>query len=398
MQQLWELAQEEKKRVVEWRRQLHQHPELSFEEFETAEFVAERLTELGYDVRRNVGGTGVLATLDTGRPGPVIAFRADMDALPIQEQTGLPFASAKPGVMHGCGHDIHTAVLLGTAVLLDKLRPELRGIIKLIFQPGEEANGGARCVIQDGVLQDPDVQAVFALHVLPDLPAGTIGVKEGYLSATDDELLIRVNGVSAHSSTPQEGVNAITAAAHILTALESIESCAISPFEVATCSICKIRAGETNNVIPDRAELWGMLRCLDKNTKALYRERIQRICAGTAHALGAEAEVEFTTGFPAVHNDPELTRQAAAAAVHVLGGEDRVIWLPRPNLGSEDFSYFQEEVPGVMFALGCGNQEGVGGGLHAADFAPDESCIPVGMACHAAIALSLCGESDEQAK
>lgn len=392
MQRVWALAQKERERAVAWRRYLHQHPELSFEEFETAEFVAGRLEELGYAVRRNVGGTGVLATLDTGRPGPVIAFRADMDALPILEQTGLPYASARPGVMHGCGHDIHTAVLLGTACLLSGLREELRGVIKLIFQPGEEANGGARCVIQDGVLRQPEVEAVFALHVLPDLPVGTIGLREGYLSATDDELLIRVNGVAAHSSTPQEGVNAITAAAHILTALESIESCGISPFEVATCSICKIRGGETNNVIPDRVELWGMLRCLDKNTKALYRERIQRICTGTAHALGAEAEVEFTTGFPAVYNDSQLTKQAAAAAEGALGDPKRVLWLPRPNLGSEDFSYFQEEVPGVMFALGCGGQEGAGGGLHAADFTPDEGCIPVGMACQTAIALRLCGK------
>ena len=394
MQRVWALAREKAEQAVAWRRYLHQHPELSFEEFETSQFVADRLTELGYEVRRNVGGTGVLATLDTGRPGPVIAFRADMDALPILEQTGLPYASARPGVMHGCGHDIHTSVLLGTASLLAELRPELRGIIKLIFQPGEEANGGARCVIQDGVLRDPDVEAVFALHVLPDLPVGAIGLREGHLSATDDELLIRVNGVSAHSSTPQEGVNAITVAAHILTALESIESCGISPFEVATCSICKIRGGETNNVIPDRAELWGMLRCLEKDTKALYRERIQRICAGTAQAFGAEAEVEFTPGFPAVFNDPALTRRAAQAAAEALGDPERVVWLPRPNLGSEDFSYFQEQVPGVMFVLGCGGPEGAGGGLHAADFAPDEGCIPVGMACQTAIALALCGGAE----
>ena len=300
MKRGWELAKAYEAQAVAWRRHLHSHPELSFEEFETASFVAEHLESMGYSVRRNVGGTGVMGTLETGRPGPVVAFRADIDALPVLEQTGLPFASVRSGVMHACGHDIHTSVLLGTAAILAELRSRLCGTIKLIFQPGEEANGGARCVIEDGVLRAPEVEAVFALHVLPDLPAGMVGLREGYLSATDDELLIRVNGVSAHSSTPQEGVNAITVAAHILTALESIESSAISPFEVATCSICKIQGGETNNIIPDHAELRGMLRCLDKNTKALYRERIQRICTGTAQALGAEVEVEFTAGFPAV--------------------------------------------------------------------------------------------------
>lgn len=394
MEQVWELVKAHEAQAVAWRRHLHSHPELSFEEFETADFVAERLEAMGFAVRRGVGGTGVLGTLETGRPGPVIAFRADMDALPVQEQTGLPFASVRSGVMHACGHDIHTSVLLGTAAVLAALRERLCGTVKLIFQPGEEANGGARCVIEDGVLRGPDVEAVFALHVLPDLPAGTVGLREGYLSATDDEVLIRVNGVSAHSSTPQEGVNAITAAAHILTALESIESSAISPFEVATCSICKIRGGETNNVIPDRAELWGMLRCLDKNTKALYRERIQRICAGTAQALGAEAEVEFTPGFPAVYNDPTLAQRAAGAIGAALEGVGEVAWLPRPNLGSEDFSYFQEQVPGVMLVLGCGTPGEDRGGLHAADFTPDEACIPVGMACHTAIALALCGAGE----
>mgnify|MGYP002752614262 FL=1 len=391
MKRGWELAKAYEAQAVAWRRHLHSHPELSFEEFETASFVAEHLESMGYSVRRNVGGTGVMGTLETGRPGPVVAFRADIDALPVLEQTGLPFASVRSGVMHACGHDIHTSVLLGTAAILAELRSRLCGTIKLIFQPGEEANGGARCVIEDGVLRAPEVEAVFALHVLPDLPAGMVGLREGYLSATDDELLIRVNGVSAHSSTPQEGVNAITVAAHILTALESIESSAISPFEVATCSICKIQGGETNNIIPDHAELRGMLRCLDKNTKALYRERIQRICTGTAQALGAEVEVEFTAGFPAVCNDPALTRQAAAAVENALEGVGGVTWLPRPNLGSEDFSYFQEQVPGVMLVLGCGTPGEDRGGLHDADFTPDEACIPVGMACHTAIALALCG-------
>lgn len=229
-QKIKAFAGQNQEKVVQWRRHFHQNPELSFEEFDTSDYIAARLQEMGYEVKRNIGGTGVIAELDTGRAGRHIAFRADMDALPILEETGLAFESEKAGLMHGCGHDGHMAVLLGTAMILRELRDELRGTIRFIFQPGEEANGGAKCVINDGGLKKPDVEAIFGLHMMPDLPCGTIGIRAGHLSATDDEFVIRIHGKSAHSSEPEVGLNAIVVASHVITALDSVLSNNIGPF------------------------------------------------------------------------------------------------------------------------------------------------------------------------
>ena len=225
-------------KVIEYRRHFHQFPELSFEEFETSEFIADKLRELGYNVRTNIGGTGVMAVLDTGIPGPVIAFRADMDALPIMEESGLDFDSKRVGVMHACGHDGHMAILLGTAMLLMEIKYQLKGVIKLIFQPGEEANGGAKCIINDGALKNPDVEGVYALHMMPDIPTGTIAVKSGYMTATDDEFYIKVYGSDAHSSEPETGINAINIASQIVMGLNTIVS-----NNLTICGGCMIGAG-----------------------------------------------------------------------------------------------------------------------------------------------------------
>lgn len=289
------------KKVIEYRRHLHQFPELSFEEFETSAFVADRLKEMGYDVRTNIGGTGVMAILDTGRPGRTIAFRADMDALPIMEETGLPFDSKRVGVMHACGHDGHMSILLGTAMLLMEIKDRLSGVIKLIFQPGEEANGGAKCIINDGALHDPDVDGIFALHMMPDIPTGTIALKAGYMTATDDEFYIRVHGIGAHSSEPESGVNAITIASQIVMGLNSILGGNVSPFDVATFSVCRISGGEAINVIPDYAEMSGMIRWVEKANKLKIRDKMTAVAEGTAKGFGGSAEVEFIQGFPAVN-------------------------------------------------------------------------------------------------
>lgn len=390
-QKIKAFAGQNQEKVVQWRRHFHQNPELSFEEFDTSDYIAARLQEMGYEVKRNIGGTGVIAELDTGRAGRHIAFRADMDALPILEETGLAFESEKAGLMHGCGHDGHMAVLLGTAMILRELRDELRGTIRFIFQPGEEANGGAKCVINDGGLKKPDVEAIFGLHMMPDLPCGTIGIRAGHLSATDDEFVIRIHGKSAHSSEPEVGLNAIVVASHVITALDSVLSNNIGPFQVATFSICQIQGGEAINVIPDSAEMKGMIRCVEKSDKMKIRARMEAIVENTARAFGGEGEIEFIPGFPSVNNDAALTRLTIEAAERVLAHKDDVYLIERPHLGSEDFAYYQEEVPGVMFMLGCAQEGTETGSLHSPILNINEDSFLHGVEIFAEIAAMMCG-------
>jgi amidohydrolase len=377
--------------LIQWRRHLHENPELSFEEFETAAYVAEKLETFGYEVQTRIGGTGVLGTMTTGRPGPCIAFRADMDALPVVEATGLPFESKHCGIMHACGHDAHMAVLLGTAKVLSDLRTSLNGTIKIIFQPGEEANGGAKCMIDGDVLENPKAEAIFALHIMPAIPAGFIGIKSGFLSATDDIVVINVHGIAAHSSEPEKGVNAIMIAANILTSLQSIKASSISPYDITTFDICKIRGGEAENVIADAVEMTGMIRCIDRKNKLLYRERIERICRNTALALGGSADIDFIEGFPAVYNDPSYNELLKAAASEVLGGEQQIVELQMPHLGSEDFSYYQEVIPGVIFLLGVGAAGEDRGELHSPILNLHEDSLACGVKVFMNTALKLCG-------
>ncbi|MBQ4467756.1 MAG: amidohydrolase [Firmicutes bacterium] len=379
-------------KVIEYRRHFHQFPELSFEEFETSEFVAEKLRELGYNVRTNIGGTGVMAVLDTGIPGPVIAFRADMDALPIMEESGLDFDSKRVGVMHACGHDGHMAILLGTAMLLMEIRDQLKGVIKLIFQPGEEANGGAKCIINDGALKNPDVEGVYALHMMPDIPTGTIAVKSGYMTATDDEFYIRVYGSDAHSSEPETGINAINIASQIVMGLNTIVSNNLSPFDVGTFSICKINGGEAINVIPDYVEMCGMIRCVEGKNKLMIRDKMTSIAENTAKGFGGSAEVEFIQGFPSVNNDARLTVNVIEAAEKSLTSKDDIIMIERPHLGSEDFAYYQEEVPGAIFMLGCSQEDSETGSLHSAILNINEDSFQYGVRIFGNIALDICGK------
>ena len=298
LKEIEKLSKQNHEKVVAWRRNFHRHPELSFEEFDTSDYIAAALSDMGYQVQKNIGGTGIIADLQGGGKGPAIAFRADMDALPILEETGLPFESEKAGLMHGCGHDGHMAVLLGTALLLSQMQSAIRGTIRFIFQPGEEANGGAKCVINDGALKKPDIEGIFGLQMMPDLPCGTIGIKAGHLSATDDEFLIRIHGRSAHSSEPEMGVNAVVVASHVVTALDSILSSNVGPFQVATFSICQIQGGEAINVIPDTVEMKGMIRCVEKGDKMKIRARMEELVEHTAKAFGGQGEIEFIPGFP----------------------------------------------------------------------------------------------------
>ncbi|MBM7515211.1 M20 metallopeptidase family protein [Nocardioides nitrophenolicus] len=370
--------------AVAVRRSIHQHPELSFEEHRTSRLIQEHLDRIGLPYRAGVAGTGVVATLATGRPGPVTAFRADLDALPIAEDTEQPFRSTVPGVMHACGHDLHTGILLGLAERLVAEAAALSGTIVFVFQPGEEANGGAQRVIDAGGLA-AGVERIFALHVVPELPTGSIAVRDGALTATDDEFEIAVAGREAHSSQPELGVNALSVAARIVTALDGL--CAtLSPFSVATLTVASVHGGEAVNVIPGSAEVRGMIRCVESADKLELRERLVTTAEAIAASMGAWATVRIVEGFPPVVNDPDLAATVRAAARDVLVPGAGVIELERPHLGSEDFAYYQQVVPGAMFMLGCGRPGATAGGLHTPTFDPDEGALAVGLAVFGAIA------------
>lgn len=379
------------------RRQFHSDPEVSFDEHRTSAYIARQLSSLGVTYRNGLAGTGVLAVIDTGRPGPVSAFRADLDALPITEESDVAFRSINHGIMHACGHDMHAGILLGLVAELKSRIDEFDGTLVFVFQPGEEANGGAQRMIDDGALDAPKVEQIFGLHVVPHLPTGRIALRAGALTATDDEFHIEIMGKDAHSSEPELGINALSIAAQIVVALPQLTA-TLDPFSVATLTPASLHCGEAVNVIPATAHLHGMMRCTDIADKLALREKLRTLARNVARAYGGEAEVRISEGFPPVVNDAHLTQLVATVASAALATPDHVVSLPRPHLGSEDFAYYQQAIPGVMFMLGCAEQtereRPAPGGLHTSTFRPDEEALSVGIKIFTAIALSTNGREE----
>jgi amidohydrolase len=358
--------------IVEIRHHLHRHPELSDHEANTAALVAERLRALGLKPRTGVGGHGVVADISGPTPGPRIALRADMDALPIQEETGLPYASANPGIMHACGHDGHTAMLLAVAeVLRDEVRSR-RGTVRLLFQPAEETVGGAPRMIQDGALDGVD--AVVALHGWRHVPLGHVGVRSGPSMAGADVFDITVRGRGSHAAYPHLGADPIVTACRIVTALQTVVSRETDPIEPAVLTVARINAGTAYNIIPDTAHFAGTVRTLARSAGDRIEAAIRRIVAGECAASGAEGEVAYHRGSPPVVNDArvvELIREAAIAAV----GAEKVSELVQPSMGAEDFAYMLQKAPGAMFRLGIGD----GAPGHNSRFDFDDRAIPAGV-------------------
>ena len=364
--------------VIAWRRDIHSHPELSQHEERTAGLVAGVLDGLGLEVRRNVGGFGVVGLLRGKEAGRTIALRADMDALPLTEATGLPFASRNDGVMHACGHDTHTAMLLGTACVLAGMRDKLRGNVKFIFQPAEELNpvGGAPGMIREGVLEGVD--ALFALHVWPACETGKIAIRSGSVMAASDRIFLTVKGRTAHGSRPDQGVDAIVIAANVITGLQSIISRSVSPLDSAVVTIGTIQGGYRYNVIPDCVKLEGTVRTLSPAVQDRMPELIMRTAAGIAESLGGMCEVEYVKGYPPLVNDAEL----AGLAREAVKGSMEVIVPEQPDLTAEDFAFFARERPAVMAWLGCREKGAVLEGLpmlHNTKFCPDEGCFAYGI-------------------
>ncbi len=362
--------------VVELRRAVHRRPELGFEEYETAALIERELGALGVE-RRRVAGTGVVGIVRGERPGRVAALRADMDALPIGERTELPYASEIAGRMHACGHDAHVAMLLGASRVLAARRATLAGTVVLIFQPAEEGPGGALPMIEQGVLDDPKVDAIAMLHVDIRLEAGTIGITPGPVNASTDELYLTVRGKGGHGAYPHTAVDAVPAAAALVLALQNVAARETDPLESVVVTIGTIAGGYRNNVIADVVEMSGTIRAFDPNVRDGLHERVERIADGVARAYGVDTDVRIERGYPPVVNDAWLAESAARYLTERTGV--RVV-AARPTMGGEDFAYFAQRVPGLQIRLGVrGERAGAIHPGHSAEFRIDEDALPVGV-------------------
>lgn len=341
--------------MVALRHQIHAHPELAFEEFATSDLVANRLTEWGYTVHRGLAGTGVVATLKRGSGLKRLGLRADMDALPIQESTGLPYASQVPGKMHACGHDGHTAILLAAARAIAQ-NPGFDGTLNLIFQPAEEGLGGGRRMVEDGLFERFPCDAIFALHNMPGFPAGKFGFKDGSFMASSDSVTVTVTGRGGHGSAPHLAADPIVAAAHIVVALQTIVSRNVDPRDMAVVSVGAIHGGDAPNVIPNSVLMRLTVRAYRPDTRAMLRERITDLVQSQARTLGVQAEVEYHWRYPALVNDEAATAFARQVALDWLGEEGLLPPL-QPLTGSEDFSFMLEQCPGSYLIVGNGEGE-----------------------------------------
>ena len=380
--------------VVALRRHLHMHPELSQQEEQTMAFVSDYLTGLNIPHQTNVGGYGIVATIGNPKASFAVAIRADMDALPVHEQTGLAYASQNPGVMHACGHDVHTAILMGTARVLKGMESELPGAVKLFFQPAEEKGGGAKPMIEAGCLQNPPVKRVMGLHVDPAAPVGKVTFFNGPRSASSTTLHITINGRSCHGAQPQTGADAILAGAHVVTALQQVVSRSVAPTCPVVLTIGQFNGGTRHNIVAGKVEMSGTLRTLDLAVRDLVKERIHQVAEDTAAMYGATAEVEIHDGYLPVVTDPVSTQRMMEVAREALGAEN-VILAKSPVMTSEDFSFFLNEVPGTFFDLGttapdCACPQT----LHNDRFSPDERCIKTGILLEVLGALAFLKECE----
>ncbi len=363
-----------------FRHQIHAHPELSFEEVQTSRFIKDQLDQWGIPYQAEVAGTGVVALIQGRNPeSRCIAVRADMDALPIEEANETPYRSRNPGVMHACGHDVHSSCLLGLARILHEIRNRWQGTIKLIFQPGEEKHpGGASLMIADGVLDNPRPSAIFALHVYPHLPKGYLGFRQGQYMASADEIYITVQGKGGHAALPHQTVDPITISAQMITQLQQVVSRKANPLIPSVLSFGKIAGGMAGNVIPDQVEIQGTFRTLDEAWRSEAHEWIRKIAHQVAGSLGAEVIVEIPKGYPSLFNHPELTQLAASWAGEYLG-EDKIREL-NLRMAAEDFSFYAREIPACFFRLGTNREDQeFTAPVHNARFDIDEEAMITGV-------------------
>jgi len=378
---LYNKAQQIAPWMVETRRALHRIPENGFQEFKTQALLMVKLEAMGipFETHR----TWIVAEIVGGHPGPTVALRADMDALPVTEPQGCPFRSEHEGWMHACGHDMHMTVQLGGAKLLNDMKQSLHGNVRLLFQPAEETVGGAMPMVAAGVMEGVD--AVYGLHVQPYMNVGQLDTRPGCLNGSTDELNIVIHGVSAHASRPHQGVDAIVCAAQLIMALQTVVSRSTSPLQNAAVSLGVIHGGDARNIVCDHVEIKGTLRTADPALRAQLKQRIREICDGVATTCGTTVDLEIITGYAALMNTPAEAERVLRIGRQLLG-EANATFRELPSMGGEDFSYFVEKAPGAFWHLGCASAQPAPT-LHSRDFVPDERCLPIGAAMQAALVL-----------
>ncbi len=378
LQKIKQLSASYKNELIGIRRHLHAHPELSYQEFETSRYVQEKLASLGisFEVLAQTGITGIIEGRNP--QSRIIALRADMDALPIQEENEVPYKSTRPGIMHACGHDVHTTCLLGAARILQETKQEWEGTVKLIFQPGEEKNpGGASLMIKEGVLENPTPQGIVALHVHTGLPTGRLSFRTGTVMASADELYITIKSKGGHAAAPHLTADTILIASHLIVSLQQIISRNNNPFNPSVLSITSFQGGHTTNVIPSEVKLMGTLRCMNEEWRNQAHELITRHTLDICAAMGAEASVHIDVGYPTVLNHTALTKAAWAIAGEYAGSDQ--VEETEMRMGAEDFGYYARQIPGCFFRLGVRNDvKGITSGVHTPTFNIDEDAIETG--------------------
>ena len=384
-------ADELEEQVIEWRRYFHENPELSNREFNTAKKIAEHLESLGLEVQTEIAHTGVVGILKGGKPGPVVGLRADIDALPVIERTDVPFKSTvmgeyqgnEVGVMHACGHDTHIAILMGVAQILTEMKDDLKGTVKFIFQPAEEGapkgeEGGAELMVKEGVLKNPDVEAIFGLHISDDTPVGELEYRPKGIMASVNSFDIKVTGKQAHGSAPWAGIDPIVTSAQIINNIQTIVSRSMPlTRQAAVVTVGVINGGVRNNIIPEEVTMQGTIRALDEEMRQLIFKRLKTVVQNTAESNGATAELTINKGYPITYNDPELTAQMLPTLVETAGKEN--VKLINAITGAEDFSFFQNEIPGLYFFVGGKAPGREASGHHTPDFYIDESGLKLGV-------------------
>lgn len=387
-QQIKDLAKQLVPELIEVRRYLHAHPELSYKEFKTSAYIQQQLTTLNipFEVKATTGVIGLIKGKNPDKR--VVALRGDMDALPITEENDVPYKSVNPGIMHACGHDVHTTCLLGAAKILNTLKDEWEGTVKLIFQPGEEKNpGGASLLIKEGVLENPVPQSIFALHVHTGLQTGKLSFRGGMVMASADEIYITVRAKGGHAAAPQNTADTILIASHLIISLQQIVSRNNDPFNPSVLSITSFQGGYTTNVIPSEVKLMGTFRAMNEEWRFKAHELITKLSTELVHSMGAEIDIKIDVGYPFVLNNEKLSAAAREKAEDYLGAEN--IEETELRMGAEDFAYYSHRIPGCFFRLGVGNiAKGISIGVHTPTFNIDEDAIEIGMGMMALLGAS----------